>query len=165
MQVNTLQVNTITTNNMQCNNCDINNASIKQCDIHGDSSINGSLTVTGNIFANHGYFTDYITIGYSDVQLKNKIEDLTDCVNKVSELSCYLYKPYEWACKKYGILSKERYGLSAQEVQKVFPASVTRAVFDNTYLSLDYDMLIPVLIKCIQELNNRLISLEVRNLQ
>ena len=32
---------------------------------------------------------------------------------------------------------KERYGFSAQEVQKVFSVSVTRAVFDNTYLSLD----------------------------
>jgi len=136
-------------------------ASLQYCNVWEDSVVGGSLTVTGNIYGNHGYFTDYITVGYSDYNLKNKIEDLTDCVKKMTGLSTYLYKPYEWACEKYGILPRERYGLSAQEVQQVFPTAVTRAVFDDAYLSLDYDMLIPVLVRCIQELDQRLSEVEL----
>ena len=126
--------------NTSCVQAYVTSLNVHNCSITSDLDITGSLTLSGNIYSNHGYYTDYITIGYLDVCLKIKIEDLMDCVKKALGLSCYLYKLYDWDCEKYGILSRERFGLSAQEVLEVFSASVTCAVFDNLYLSVDYDM-------------------------
>ena len=128
--------------------------------ITNDGFIGGSLNVCGNIYANHGFYTDFITVGYSDDQLKTRLGNLTGCVEGVQTLNAFTYEPQQWACERYGFVSNVRYGLSAQEVQAVFPNAVKPAAFDKTYLSLDYDMLVPVLVQCIQELHTRLSVLE-----
>ena len=133
-----------------------NVAVMSSCSVTNDTFIGASLNVCGNIYANHGFYTDFITVGYSDDQLKNRLNTLSDCVSRVESLNAFVYEPKEWACEKYGFVSRQRYGLSAQEVQTVFPNAVTTSAFDKTYLSLDYDMLVPVLVKCVQELNQRL---------
>ena len=64
-------------------------------------------------------------------------------ITLLTPLSNNVYKHYEWAYEIYRILSKELYGLSAQEVQEVFlPTAVMCAVFHHAYLILDYGMLI-----------------------
>ena len=99
---------------------------------------------------------------HRDAPQSDRLDPLIDCVSHVESLNAFVYEPKEWACEKYGFVSRQRSGLSAEEVKNVFPNAVTTSVFDKTYLSLDYDMLIPVLVKCVQELNQRLKIVETQ---
>lgn len=53
-----------------------------------------------------------------------------------------------------GILDKEHYGLSGQEISNIFPNLVTES--QDGYLSINYMEMVPLLIKSIQELKTEL---------
>jgi hypothetical protein len=121
--------------------------------------VTGSVTstcinVNGSLAATDGTFLNYCVIGYSDDRLKQDKIDLTNCVDDICRLSAFEYTPTDWARDNYNITQKRRYGLSAQQVQQVFPEAVVPFIDD--YLSVDYTALVPILCKCIKELNSKI---------
>ena len=105
-----------------------------------------------------------ITAFFSDERLKAKLGNIDNAVDKLSQLNGFYYKFNELA-NSFGYAGdKTQLGLSAQEVQSLFPDIVSLAPFDikkNTvnesnsgenYLTLDYSKLVPVLVEAIKEL-------------
>ena len=70
-----------------------NVAVMSSCSITNDTFIGESLNVCCNIYANHGFYTDFITVGYFDDQLKNRLDPLVDCVSRVESLNAFVYEP------------------------------------------------------------------------
>jgi hypothetical protein len=121
----------------------------------------GNLAVTGTITA-----TGDITAYFSDMRLKNKLNDIDNALDNLCTLSGFVYSPNELA-QSFGFdSSKVEYGLSAQEVESVFPELVSLAPFDydenensksgENYKTLDYVRLVPVLVEAIKELKSEI---------
>jgi hypothetical protein len=119
----------------------------------------GNLTVTGTITA-----TGNITAFFSDDRLKTKLGNIDNAINKISQLNGFYYTTNALA-NSFGYTdTKTQLGLSAQEVQSIFPNIVSLAPFDmkeNTmdesksgenYLTIDYSKIVPVLVEAIKEL-------------
>jgi len=121
--------------------------------ISNATAANGTITATGNI-----------TAFFSDDRLKTKLGNIDNAINKISQLNGFYYTTNALA-NSFGYTdTKTQLGLSAQEVQSVFPNIVSLAPFDmkeNTtdesksgenYLTIDYSKLVPVLVEAIKEL-------------
>jgi hypothetical protein len=99
-----------------------------------------ALEVTGNI----EYTGELVDV--SDIRLKENIVPLNNSLNKILNLSAFSYNLIN--------NSEIEYGLSAQEVQKVFPEVVNIIDNEKGYLGISYPLLIPVIIQSIQELKS-----------
>ena len=109
----------------------------------------------------------YDIIAYaSDKRLKEKIEPITDAIDKVKKLNGFTYnwnkvgEEYGWEPPK-----ERESGVFAQEVQEVLPEAVRTAPFDQThdedgnmhsksgenFLTVKYEKLVPLLIEAIKE--------------
>lgn len=128
----------------------------------GDVHIDGDLTVNG-------------TYPSSDINLKKDIRIIEeDVISKIQQL-----RPIRFKQKHYSELdefndtvditliakelesdryTKDRIGLIAQELQTTFPEVVKEG--NDGYLRVDYDQLIPVLIKAIKQQQQQIESLE-----
>ena len=126
-----------------------------------------AVTTTGQIVA-----TNNITAYFSDIRLKDNIETINNAAEKLYTLSGIIYKNNELA-KKYGYTDDKNYvGVIAQEVHKVLPEVIKRAPFDNDgkdgsksgeyYLTVQYELLIPLIIETIKEQQREIESLEER---
>jgi len=91
---------------------------------------------------------------YSDERVKDIIEPIDGGVEKLSQLRTVIGK------YKFDDADKRRVFLIAQDVQKVLPEAVIED--DSGDLSLQYQDLIPVLVKAIQEQQAALDALEAR---
>jgi hypothetical protein len=100
----------------------------------------GSLTVAGDIYVS------------SDARLKSNIIALEPTLFRLIQIEA---KRYTMRADKE---QKEKIGLLAQEVQKVFPELVNED--KNGMLSLNYQGLIPILIKALKEQNKIYLTLE-----
>ena len=107
-----------------------------------DSANTGSIRATGTI-----------TAGYSDDQLKTKLGNIDNALDKVMTLSGFYFEPSQLALD-LGYTSSRQVGVSAQEVQKVLPEVVVPAPIDDKYLTVQYDRMIPLLIEAIKELKS-----------
>jgi hypothetical protein len=123
----------------------------------GTGNINGSGFFNGNDL----YVIGNVIAYYSDERLKDIIGTIPNALDKIISLRGFYYTNNETA-KKWGYTDDSiQLGLSAQEVQKVFPEVVTPAGFDveadgnsisgENYLTVQYDRLIPVLVEAIKE--------------
>lgn len=127
---------------------------------HGDTYVNGNLTVTQSIQP-------------SDLRLKENITSLRDMkestLNKLLDINVveYNYKPRilsenlpdsmsaEDVAKCTGISpDKKHFGVIAQELQTLYPDLVVEG--QDGYLAVNYIELIPVLIRSVQELKQEL---------
>jgi len=120
----------------------------------------------------------------SDIRLKENIDNFNDLedgpttLNKVGKMNviAYNYKPQTFISdadkdtmsvedlKMFEELSKIRhYGLSAQELQEIYPDLVYER--QNGYLGINYVELVPVLIRSIQELKKEIDELKAKNNQ
>lgn len=107
----------------------------------------------------------YIIRTPSDSRLKTNVEAISYGLSTVNTL-----RPvsYEWTePEKYG--AGRQVGMIAQEVADIVPEAISAGTDDDKTLSLDYQKLVPVLTKAIQELSaentqlkTRLDSLEAR---
>ena len=117
-----------------------------------------------------------ITAYYSDYRLKENIRPIDDPLAKIQQISgCYYSSNARAASFGYKDTSLQ-VGVIAQEVQKILPEAVKLAPFDTsvgpngelrstsgeTYLTVQYERIIPLLIECIKELNGRIEELEKR---
>ena len=113
----------------------------------GTAAIGGGvIAATGDIYS-----------AYSDERLKTKLGPITDALTKVKSLNGFIYHPNDLALA-LGFADKieRRVGVSAQEVQAVLPEAVKDAPKDNTYLTVQYEKIVPLLIEAIKELSAKL---------
>jgi hypothetical protein len=104
----------------------------------------GSITTTASATA---YNTS------SDQRLKENIADADDAGSKVDAIQV---RKFDW--KADG--SHQDYGMIAQELQAVAPEAVTGDADSEEMMGVDYSKLVPMLIKEIQSLRNRVAQLE-----
>lgn len=98
--------------------------------------------------------------------MKNIVSNIENPVDKILNINCFKYTANETA-NYFNIHSKKtQIGVSAQDVQKVFPELVSLAPFDSiisdtgenisksssNFLTVSYERLVPILIECIKEL-------------
>jgi hypothetical protein len=105
--------------------------------------------------------TNDITAYYSDDRLKTRIGTIENSLQKISTLDSFYYFPNETA-QKLGYAIERRVGLSAQQVQKVLPEAVKPAPIDESYLTVQYDKLVPLLVSAINEMQKTIDTLEKR---
>jgi hypothetical protein len=109
--------------------------------------------VSGEIVA-----TGDVTGFYSDIRLKENINYLSGALDKVCALRGFTYTPNQRALDEGAINdSKQRVGVSAQDVEKVLPEAVRMAPFDldvdggsksgKDYKTVQYEKLVPLLIE------------------
>jgi hypothetical protein len=118
--------------------------------------------------------TNQITAYYSDERLKTRLGKIENALDKIDQLSGFLYTENETA-KKLGFDNNEKQvALSAQEVQIVQPEAVRPAPFDigvdeegneyslsgENYLTVKYELLVPLIIEAIKELRTEVESLK-----
>jgi hypothetical protein len=129
--------------------------------------VNTAAGPTGTIRA-----TSTITSFYSDIRLKDNIEYVKNAGEKLYRLNGVLYKQNKLA-EKYGYHNySQQVGLLAQEVQKVVPEAIFPAPFDidsneqsksgMNFLTIKYEMLIPLIIETIKEQQKELEELSER---
>lgn len=112
---------------------------------------------SGHWFSGEVRATGDVTSFYSDERLKNFHGKIDSALDKVSALNGYYYTENELA-KSLGYNNdKMQLGVSAQEVQKVFPEAVATAAIsykdgvDDEYLTVKYEKLVPALIEAVKE--------------
>ena len=143
-------------------------AAVKVAYDYAQAAFNGANTVTTGTSANVQFFsigvgtapsnslgeiraTGDVTAGYSDDKLKTRLGKIENALEKVSLISGFYYEPNQTA-QDLGFAVKKEVGVSAQEVQAVFPEVVVPAPVDNQYLTVHYEKLIPLLVEAIKEL-------------
>ena len=100
----------------------------------------------------------------SDDRLKTNKVGISNALEKVNALSGFTFNWTEWACEQGGQFdpTKRFVGVSAQEVEKVLPEAVSPAPFNNDYLTVRYEKIVPLLIEAIKELSDKVSNLEER---
>ena len=105
---------------------------------NGDTTVSNNLTVSGDIVVS------------SDARLKANIVSLGSTLAKLLLIDGKRYK-----MKKNG---KQKIGVLAQDIQKVFPELVTTD--DKEMLAVNYQGLVPVLINALKEQDDKISRLE-----
>lgn len=111
--------------------------------------------------------TNNITGYYSDERLKERVGGIDNALEKLKQLTGFLYVENDLA-RSFGFDSgRTMVGMSAQEIQEVQPEAVFPAPFDiaqledgtevsktgANYLTVQYERLIPLVIEAIKELS------------
>ncbi len=111
---------------------------------HGNNTI-GTITQSNTTGVNYNVS--------SDERLKENITDSADAGSKVDSIQI---RQYDW--KADG--SHQDYGVIAQELVEVAPEAVHQPVDEEDMMGVDYSKLVPMLIKEVQTLRNRVAQLE-----
>lgn len=112
----------------------------------------GSFTVGGSTPAGAGAITatGNITAFVSDDRLKTRLGPIDCAIEKVMSLDAFYWEPNQTALDLK--IQPGRYvGLSAQQVKRVQPETVTQAPVDAKYMTIWYDKLIPLLVAAMKE--------------
>jgi hypothetical protein len=91
-------------------------------------------------------------VSQSDERLKEKHSTIDDALDKVKTLDTFTYLPNERGVE-CGMPYVEQAGVSAQQVQAVFPQAVQQT--DNGYLAVDYSRLCVLLLEAVKELSHK----------
>ena len=109
-----------------------------------------TITATGNI-----------TAYYSDDRLKTRLGLIENALDKVKTLDSFYYEANETA-QALGYEPIREVGVSAQQVQAIMPEVVAPAPIDDTYLTVRYERLVPLLLAAINELEAKVAALEAK---
>ena len=122
------------------------------------SGVAGEIRATGNI-----------TAGYSDLRLKDILGNIDNALDRLERLNGVFYTQSKLAEQfGYNDYSKQ-VGLIAQEVQVALPEAVKPAPFDlegdasksgENYLTVQYQMIIPLLVEAVKELKREIDSMK-----
>lgn len=98
----------------------------------------------------------------SDGRLKTDLVELEGVLPLVNTLKAYKYK-FNAKMQPESMIGQERYGLIAQEVEEKFPLVVSNNLHfdDETYKTVEYRELVPVLVQAINELTEKVNELEL----
>lgn len=121
----------------------------------GPTAPPGSGTVKLNI---NGVSKALAYFATSDQRFKREIKPISNASEILSKLEG---KTYFWKTEEYkdkGFSTLRQYGFIAQELEKVVPEAV--ATDENGYKSVNYDMIIPILVQNAKEQSD-----EIRDLQ
>ena len=139
--------------------------------IGGAATIASTLNVSGNttlgaVAASTGTFSsniiasgsitacgDVIAFSSSDINLKDNLNKISDSENIINSITGYTFDWNDKSDRKGSDI-----GVIAQDVQKVLPTIVKQR--EDSYLSVDYIKLIPVLIEEVKRLNSEIIELK-----
>ena len=132
---------------------------------YGETYADGNLTVTGSIY------------NLSDMRLKDNVVSLSEYTTKnggntldnlmgLDVIEYNLKTPSLIAAMNKGKLSNRmakelehrHYGVSAQELQKIYPNLVFEG--QDGYLTVNYTEMVPILLRCIQELKQQIDELQ-----
>ena len=120
--------------------------------------------------------TNNVTAYYSDGRLKEWISEIKEPIEKIRQLTGFLYRGNHVAAQ-YGYSTDDiQVGLDANAVQQVQPEVVAPAPFDigqradgteyslsgENYLTVRYERLVPLLVEGIKAIDARLFALEAR---
>ena len=111
---------------------------------YGNGTQVGTITVSTSATA---YNTS------SDQRLKENIADADDAGSKIDSIQV---RKFDWKADS----SHQDYGMVAQELQTVAPEAVSAPENPDEMMGVDYSKLVPMLIKEIQSLRNRVAQLE-----
>jgi len=119
----------------------------------GNTSIS-SVKTTGTVYSNGAALT-------SDQRLKINIKSISGGLSTVMQLNpVHYFKKNTIESKDY---SKEENGFIAQEIKKILPFIVNEGSDKEKLLSVDYNSLIPILTKAIQEQQEIINNLQKEN--
>jgi hypothetical protein len=135
----------------------------------GNATISTSLAVgatTPSGTAGEIRATNAITAFYSDLRLKTNVQQITNALDKVEQLSGIVYTQNKLA-ETFGYTDySQQVGVFAQDVKKVQPEAVKLAPFDldengqsksgENYLTVQYEKLVPLLIESVKELRKEI---------
>lgn len=116
----------------------------------GDPSPSVALDVVGDI-----HYTGIVT-DVSDIRLKDNISPLNDPLEKLMRISAFSFS------MKNDPKQLVEYGVSAQNVQTVFPDLVQVIDSENGYLGVNYQGLIAPMIEAIKEQQYQIETLRAR---
>ena len=116
----------------------------------GVSAGTSTTAPTGEIYA-----TGNVTAYYSDDNLKTRLGNIENALDKIDQLQGFYYEANETA-QALGYEVKREVGLSAQDTKKILPEIVKPAPIDNKYLTIDYERFAPLLVEGIKELRAEL---------
>jgi hypothetical protein len=104
------------------------------------------------IYANGNY--DFGGSDVSDIRLKQDIENINFGLTEIMQLSpkSYHLKSKNNLNGENELSLRKRYGFIAQEVQPILPDTITGGATEDEYLGLDYNGVLAVAVKAIQEL-------------
>lgn len=105
--------------------------------------------------------TNMISSYYSDDRLKTRGSNIENALEKVLSLDGFYYEANEVA-QSLGYEAKQEVGVSAQAVQAVLPEIVVPAPIDDTYLTVQYERLVPLLIEAIKEQQKQIDELKAK---
>jgi hypothetical protein len=100
-------------------------------------SYTGNFTATGNVTA------------YSDDRLKVRDGEVVNALGKVKEIDTFYYTPSA-AGESIGMPQERNAGVSAQQVQEIFPEAVIES---EGYLAVDYGRLVILCLEAIKQLS------------
>ena len=147
------------------NGTNVNLTNVMDLDI-GVVNVAGNLTATGTV-----------TGGSSDGRLKENLVRISTPLDKIDQLHGYTFD-WKAECADVGftpVIQTNDIGLIAQDVQAVVPQAVAPAPFDHelsddgtedvsitgeTYLTVQYERLVPLLVEAIKELRQEVESLK-----
>ena len=107
---------------------------------NGDATVSNDLTVSGDVVIS------------SDARLKSNIVSLGRTLAKILQIDGKSYT------KKKDESEKQKIGLLAQDIEKVFPDLVSES---NGIKSVNYQGLVPVLINALKEQDNRISNQQI----
>jgi hypothetical protein len=100
-------------------------------------SYQGNFTASGNVTA------------YSDDRLKVRDGEVVNALEKVKEIDTFYYTPSA-AGEYMGMPDERNAGVSAQQVQEIFPEAVIES---EGYLAVDYGRLVILCLEAIKQLS------------
>jgi hypothetical protein len=119
------------------------------------------------------YATGDVIAAYSDDRLKDRIGTITNALDSVNSLTGFRYTPNQTALDLGVEDNRVRLGLSAQDVEAVYPELIELSPMDlhfmeggitsktgNNYKTIDYTKLVPVLVEAIKELSTQVTALQ-----
>ncbi len=121
----------------------------------------GRTTFGGDVYATGVFITGTGFQNCSDVRFKKGFTPITSALANIGQIQAYTYYWKQDEFPQYGFNNQQQIGFIAQEVEKVYPQVVSTDA--NGYKSIDYGKLTPILLVAIQELSEKVNSLQGDN--